>query len=224
MSKFVLRGHTGATPFEASMIPLSELPPPEQRKGNRIAEVVRQQKEEIRKSAYDEGYRLGLQSGHTDGFQAGKDEADRKYEVEIARFVGHLQAAEQRIDEEFDRFLAEAEEQLSSLAVIIAERLLRTELHQTREAVVAIAKDAIKEVRHGTSVRIRVNPFDGTVVDARAGELLAASSGLRKLDVVRDPSIQGGCVIESDGGVVDARIEMALDRIVAATRGTRSES
>lgn len=205
------------------MLPLSELPPPEQRKGNRIAEVVRQQKEEIRKAAYDEGYQAGLQSGHTEGYEAGKQEADSRYGAEIAEFVSHLASTEARIDAELDRFIQEAEDQLAALAVVIAERIIRTELHQTREAIIAIAKDAIKEVRHGTSVRIRVNPFDGTVVDARSGELLAASSGLRKLEVVRDSTIQGGCVIEGDGGVVDARIESALERIVSAARGLRDQ-
>lgn len=223
MSKSVIRGDTIATSFEHSMMPLSELPPPEQRKGNRIAEVVRQQKEEIRKEAHEEGYRAGLQSGHAEGYEAGKQEADQRYGAEIAEFVSHLESTEARIDVEFDRFIQEAEDQLAALAVVIAERILRTELHQTREAIIAIAKDAIKEVRHGTTVRIRVNPFDGTVVDARAGELLAASSGLRNLEIVRDPTIQGGCVIEGDGGVVDARIESALERIVASARGLRDQ-
>lgn len=221
LSKFVRAPDSKTTSFAHAILPISELPPPELRNGNRLTEIVRQQKEEIRREAYNEGYREGMQQGQEDGFHAAKTHADHVYSEEIAAFVSRLQAVEAKFDETIERFIGEAEQQLAALAIVIAERLMRVEMEAGREAAVAIAKEAINEVRHGVTARIRVNPFDGGEVAARQGEILAAAQGLRSIEIVRDPKILGGCVIESEDGLIDARIEEALRRLVEAARGLR---
>jgi flagellar biosynthesis/type III secretory pathway protein FliH len=222
LSKHIVRGNSTAKSFEQSVVALSELPPPDQRKGNRIAEVIRKQKEEVRQKAFAEGYEQGFAQGRSEGYEEGKNEADTRYGLEIGSFVDRLRQAESEFEGVIAAWLGQAEEQLAALAVIIAERVLRSELQSSRESVLGIAKDAVSEVRHGTSVRIRVNPFDSTLVEGRSAEIMAACAGLRSIEVVSDPAIAGGCVIESAGGLVDARIDHALERIVAATKAQRA--
>lgn len=218
MSRNVIRGKVQAAPFERAVHPLSELPPPEQRGRGKIADVIRRQKEELRKAAYDAGYSEGFEQGRAEGREHALAEANARYAEEIARFVVHLQAIEQRIDMELEAWLEATEQSLAALGVSIAERILRAELEHTRESTIAIAKEALAEVRHGTQARIRVNPFDEGLVEARREEILAGATGLRAIEVVADPAIQGGCIVEGDGGIIDARVEAALDRIVSAAR------
>lgn len=224
MSKNILRGSVSAQCFSQSILPISELPPAGLRKGGRVAEIVRRQREDIRRAAYEEGYAEGCELGSREGFAEAKKRADERYSLEIEAFVQRLHEVESRFESTVAEFLDDAAEQLAAIAVVVAEKLLRLELREGKEAAVAIAKEAIREVRHGASVRIRVNPFDSGEVSARQSEILAAAQGLRSIEIVRDPSIQGGCVIESDDGVIDARIEAALERIVAAARQLRHES
>jgi flagellar biosynthesis/type III secretory pathway protein FliH len=64
--------------------------------------------------------------------------------------------------------------------------------------------------------RIRVNPFDVESLNASKEDLMALSTSLRSLEIVDDSAILGGCIIETDGGVVDASVDAQLQRLEAA--------
>ncbi len=64
---------------------------------------------------------------------------------------------------------------------------------------------------HSRHARIRLNPFDGAILQNHRTELLAASGSLRDIELVDDPTIVGGCVIETEGGLVDATTETRLE-------------
>lgn len=112
------------------------------------------------------------------------------------------------------------ESPLASLAVVIATQILGRELTLDPDAVIGIARQAVGEVTHASTARIRVNPFQAPVVRARQSDILAASVSLRSVEkVVDDPTITSGCVIESDGGTVDAQIDGMIATALHTLRG-----
>lgn len=215
MSRNILGRATKAGSFSEAMPPLSELPPPEARGKSKIADFVNRQREEIRQAARAEGYEEGFRSGLEDGAERAFVEAEARYREEIAAFAERLAEHEQA----FEDFVGECERRLAILAIVIAERLVRRELEHSREAAYDIARDVVSEIRDGTRIRIRVNPMDAGLIEGRKAEILEACSGLRTIDVVVDRSIQAGCVVETDAGLIDGRIEAALERLALGWRG-----
>lgn len=101
--------------------------------------------------------------------------------------------------------LGEAEGSVAALALAVARRLVGEELDAHPERVRATVKDAIDRVRRAGRVRVRVSPADAADAEGLGAE------------VVEDASIErGGCVVESDLGEVDARIEVRLEALALA--------
>jgi flagellar assembly protein FliH len=120
-------------------------------------------------------------------------------------------AAEHLALEQARRATVEASESaLTSLALALAERLLADRLEADPTRVRAIVREALDRVRRASRVRVRVHPADR----AALGDLDA--------EVLEDPSIErGGCVVESELGEVDARLEVRLEALARALAEAR---
>ncbi len=106
--------------------------------------------------------------------------------------------------------LEEAESSVAAIAVAAARKVVAEELSLRPEHIRAIVGAALERVRRASRVRVRVHPSD------------AAHLVLSDVPVVEDESIErGGCVVESELGDVDARLEVRLAAIERALRGGR---
>lgn len=94
---------------------------------------------------------------------------------------------------------------VARIATQLARQIVRSELATRAELVVQVAHDAINAVlMSAKQITVYVHPDDQPMIAQGAGELLAA----RGARLVGQPTIaRGGCLIESDAGTVDARIE-----------------
>ena len=211
------------TSFSSRLEPVDQLAAKQAERKLTPREVreIEQMREQAKAQGYREGSELGRSQGMAQGYEQGKNlgredakrEFDSQHAMLIHQFADGLQSFLQKAEEELHAFLDRAESELAGLAVEIAQRALAQELALGQESVAAIAKESLAEVTQGAVVRIRANPLGVGVLEARREELLAALANLRGLEVVSDPAIQGGCVIEYEGGVVDARVESYLSRI-----------
>lgn len=139
--------------------------------------------------------------------------------VEEARQEGLARAAVAlaRARSEAARLAAEAEPELRRLAVAIAARILGRELLLAPDAVVDIVRQALTEAAARQQVVLRVHPDDAGVLGAARASLASAAVGEAGLAVVVDETVgRGGCVIETEGGVIDARLAMQLAAIERA--------
>lgn len=172
------------------------------------------------KDGYEEGLTKGHQEGHAQGYAEGRAQALAEIEANEraaeARYVESLNAESALLQRCAAEWFAEAEVSLGRLAVEIAARILATEIEQRPETILDIAKAALAEATNATRVRLRANPFHIPILHERKETLLALSPMLRDIELVEDASIRGGCVIDSDGGVIDARIEAQLANLARA--------
>jgi len=112
---------------------------------------------------------------------------------------------------EADRRLAASEDEIRTLAVRIAERIVRRQLDLRPEAVVDIAKAALADARGRHDFVLRVHPDDVSILEAEQPGLLARLSVSAHILVRADEAIErGGCVVESEVGTVDARLSTQL--------------
>ncbi len=188
---------------------------------SRLLDELRQ---EAKLTGFQEGYEQGLAKGHQEGFDHGYAQGRAQALAEIdaneraaeARYVESLNAESALLQRCAADWFAQAEISLGRLAVEIASRILRAEIEQRPETVLAIAKAALAEATNATRVRLRANPFHIPILRERKEALLALSPMLRDIELVEDEGIVGGCVIDSDGGVIDARIELQLANLARA--------
>lgn len=178
--------------------------------------------EEERMLAIQRGEKLGFERGHAKGFIEGYEEGkgigilESKTECQQATvallndFSAALKVVMGRLQDEIGVWFEESEQKMTDLALQAIRKILIAELSISRESALEIVKDALGDVTHSRHARIKVNPFDSLILKDHRLELLAAAGSLRDIEFVNDPSIQGGCIIETDGGVVDATIETKL--------------
>lgn len=103
--------------------------------------------------------------------------------------------------------LLNAERDLLTLSVRIAEKILGKELTSNKKAVADIVSTALRNARQREKVTVFVNPSDLATVTSE-GEKFSSNEKIRLLDFVADPSVPvGGCVIETEVGKIDARLE-----------------
>lgn len=159
--------------------------------------------ERLRAQAWEEGRR--------EGFAAGKREA--------APLIAVLQNIADEARAAREEFIAITTPQLLNLAVQIAEKIIRREVETDPTVVQRIAEDALRHAVDKHHLRIRVHPEDLETLQAAAPELQAALDDIREFEIVPDRRrgdrrmARGGCLIETESGIIDARIETQVEEV-----------
>lgn len=174
--------------------------------------------EKLRAEAIEEGIRQGFEEGRSRGYQEALATSEIEFGQALVEFRDALQSKSDSILGAIDDWYVRAEQNLAELAVAIAARILSQELRLGHDTITSLTKEALSEVRNSSTARIKVNPFDSSALDKRKSEILAACSSLRSIEIIEDPSLIGGCVIETDCGTIDASVQTQLDSIAHAIK------
>lgn len=178
-------------------------------------------READRKEGFEMGRQEGFEVGRAEAFAASKTEFDTLNHAQNMRFAQGLENALVSFESDVKSWYSHAETRLADLAIEIARRAISQELEQSRESILAIAHEVLGEATEGSKVRLRVNPLDGSAVEARKRDLIAAFSHLKSIEIVEDRSVEFGCKLETDAGMIDARVEDFLARIIATAKKGR---
>jgi flagellar assembly protein FliH len=151
------------------------------------------QRAAARQAGYQDGYRDGL---------AALDSFKQSFAKQMAAQVGQLL---HNFGSQIDALEQQMAQAVAQAAVMLARRVVRGELQTRPEHVGEVAQQAVNAVllsaRH---IRVMVHPDDHPLVAAGAAEALQAR-GARLLPLAEIE--RGGCLVESDLGQIDARIE-----------------
>jgi flagellar biosynthesis/type III secretory pathway protein FliH len=224
---FLVTGQSKAKTLAAKLPELSamqDIPSPENR--GRSTEAIKRAREEATKKGFEQGFQTGHSEGIVQGRKEGRDQGWAMIQQETALerkralqdFTAELQRLRDKLQAEIEEWYRASEERMTDLATVAVREILTAELNLSRESALGIVKQALAEVTHSTHARIRLNPFDSAILQNHRTELLAASRSLREIDFVDDPLIAGGCIVETDGGLVDASLETKLELLESAIR------
>lgn len=126
----------------------------------------------------------------------------------VGRLADAVAAAAAKVAEQRRSAVLQAERELVSLAVDLAEALVQHELAVGRSAAVGALERALGLVPSGEDLVVRLHP--GDVIDAVD---LQGRIPDRQVLVVADPGVEpGGCVVDAGPCHVDAQIGPALAR------------
>lgn len=143
----------------------------------------------------------GYQEGYRDGLEA-LEAAKRQYAAQVTAQMAQVVAA---FDEQIQGLEARMASAVMDTALRLGHQVVRSELTLRPECVAQVAQEAVGAVmlsaRH---LRLRMNPQDLALIEQGAGAALRARDVIMQADAAISA---GGCVVESDLGQVDARIE-----------------
>lgn len=186
-----------------------------------MAEESVREAQRLREEARQSGYQAGYAEGYAAGMAAAKEEADRMR----AEFRADIEAIVERIEAERRRLWREAEPQILAFVLEIAQKVVKEEAAIHRDIAVSTVRNALRRIIDTARVRIRVNLADLQTVRSARDELRSLVDGVHSLEVIEDRRVSpGGCMVETDAGIIDERIESQFDEIRKALRDVLGEA
>ncbi len=172
-------------------------------KAEEIIKDAEKKKDEIDKEAYNEGFKKGEREGFMNGQQA------------IKRLASHLESVLLEAQARRDDILIYSEEDIVSLAFMIAKKIIKSEATSIeKKVVIANVMEGLQKVKEQESITIRINISDLKVVSSYKDEFLKMVSGLRQINFKDDSTIEpGGCKIDMSYGTVDLSIPTQLEEL-----------
>jgi flagellar biosynthesis/type III secretory pathway protein FliH len=155
---------------------------------------------DIEAEARDRGYR--------EGYEAGSKSAQEEWRTRIDRLDRVIVAFEDAQAE----CLANAEDDAVAIAFEAALRMLgdkRASLDVVAEVVSSVRGD--QSSSEPITVRVNSNDYEALIAEPA---IIALEDEQQKIRLIEDPRItMGGCIVETDRGALDARIETQIDRL-----------
>jgi type III secretion protein L len=137
--------------------------------------------EELRKKAKEEGFNEGL-----------------------SKFNDHLL----QFDKEIKKIRHEAQKSILPLALKAAKKIVSKELELHPETIVDIVMQTLSSVKQNHRIKIYINKADKDPLESEKNKLKEIFESLQSLSILeREDVSPGGCIIETESGIINASIE-----------------
>lgn len=122
-----------------------------------------------------------------------------------------------KMEEEIARVRDEMQKMVMPIALKAAKRIVAAELTQAPNAILDIVAGALKSVAQHKKIVIYVCRSDLEVLEQGKGKIKDIFESLESLSIrERDDIEQGGCIIETEGGIINARLKDRWRNLEAA--------
>ncbi|QJA06858.1 hypothetical protein FVE67_08680 [Thermosulfurimonas marina] len=181
----------------------------------------------LAEKAYREGYREGLEEGRTAGFEKGYAEGRARAEKEAQALRARLEKEYGEKRAQLDQLLASLQEEISrgvlsldrevlALLKLLVQKLFFREFLRDESVILRVVREALREVVEGSRVTVRVHPREARILQETDLRALSEKT-FPEIRVEADPSISpGGCLLETDFGLVDATLERRWTNLLRA--------
>ncbi len=122
-----------------------------------------------------------------------------------------------------ERLAEQARADALEIGFRVAKRVLEAELSTSPDALFSLVRSALRRTGESRKVAVRVHPQDAAALAPAlaSGELGVATA---TVEVVKDPTLSpGDCVVDTDFGKVDGRLETRLEELFRAAAGAAEE-
>ena len=162
---------------------------------------AREEADAIRESAVKEGY------------QAGMEQASEELQQIRETFAAFMNA-KQEVYEQIAPDILE-------ISVDIAQKIIKKEVSEDPQVLVNNIVDVLKSLsKDENKIALRVNPVQVDVVKQQVPEILTIAGLDARVSVLADEDVsEGGCLVTTSNGVVDATVETQLSVICEALKG-----
>ncbi len=160
------------------------------------------EKKRIEQEAYDKGLAQGLEEGR----KAGKDEFGRKT-ADALQLIGALELERGRVNLRY-------QEDLLALLKTMVERLVGHEVSVNPLVIKNCLQSAMAFVVEDSVVKVHLHPEDFQRLRELSLEDPSLLQGAKRVELLEDPVVsQGGCLLETDFGEIDATLENCREKL-----------
>lgn len=146
-----------------------------------------------------------MEKSRKKGFEEGKEEGFAKVTEELTR-----------IQKEHHEVMHKVEREGVSLIYEIAQKIIGDALNTSDDALIGMIRQALLSSM-GNELMIFVNPADLDRIKSQESKLMSVLQAIQTMQIKASENIQpGGCVIESELGSIDARLDLQMDAIKKA--------
>lgn len=176
-----------------------------QEEASRIVEEAKKEQENLKSNGHEEGFTQGRE----EGFATGKEEVDRLVERTHKILEGVMARREE--------ILSETEQQIVELVILMTRKVVKIISESQKSVIMANVLQALKKVKGRGDVTIRVNMDDVKLTTDHIQDFIKQVENVQGITVLEDSSVEkGGCVVETDFGAIDARIQNQLSELETA--------
>jgi len=145
------------------------------------------------------------------GRKEGKEEGYAEGKAEVDRLIERTQVVLERAQDKRGEILSDTEKEIVSLVLLISRKVIKVLSENQRDIIISNVIEALRKVKAKGNVIIRVNLVDLQLATEHKQDFIHLMEGAKSVQVVEDSSVdQGGCIIETDFGEIDARIASQL--------------
>lgn len=164
---------------------------------------------EVQESAFQEAYQLGLDEGRKEAFQ----QAALDIESRLKKMDTLLTAITNLKME----LIQQNESHLVQLAFHMASRIAHAEVKADPAVITQVIKDALQMAQIEEEVIVHVSPLQIEFLETLKAEGKREFEFLKKVKMEPSDSVsEGGCVIQTNYGEIDARFEERVNKLWAA--------
>lgn len=173
----------------------SEIEEPGEQKEKLIEEKI--------KIAAKEAHDRGFSKGVTEGIEREKKKLALAAES-VAKLIRELKVLKEALSEGFEK-------EIIDLVFLIAGKVIHKEVSASREVVLSVISDAMRNMQERDGISIHLNPEDHRYITEVKPDFL---DNFGNILIEKDEKIgQGGAVIKTDSVTLDARLDQQLDKI-----------
>ena len=164
---------------------------------------AQEESENIKKSAFEEGYRLGLE-------KAEQDVANLK--IELKKFMNAKQDVFEYIAPD-----------ILEISVNIAKTIIKKEIDLDPQVLINTIVDILKTLsKNEPKINIKVKPQYAQFIKDTIENITYQYGIDSKINIIADPSIEeGGCILQTNNGIVDASIDTQIEIIKKTLEGIK---
>ncbi len=161
---------------------------------------AREEADSIREAASKEGYQEGLEKSKDDIGQ-------------LAQAIAVFYSAKQDV---FDEIAPD----IMEISLDIAKKIIKKEASENPEIILSNIKEILKGLsKEESKIMLKVNPAQAALVEEKVPPLIKLAGLEAKIIVIPDENImEGGCLVTTTNGVIDATIETQIGIISEALK------
>ncbi|MBI5179515.1 MAG: hypothetical protein HZA04_09700 [Nitrospinae bacterium] len=162
---------------------------------------------EIEKEGYEQGREEGRKQGREESF------------AEATSLMQALVVAVNELHTARNTYYGKAEKEMVDLVTLIASELVCREISQDPSIIGSVIRKAVGQLHAKQNITVRLNPADVEYGQKMRESLVRDVATVENVELKTDPAIRsGGCVIETNIGVIDATVETRILNIHKSLR------
>lgn len=160
----------------------------------------------IQKQAFDEGYTLGKDEGYQAAFEKRTNEINRGLE-DLSQVAGQIHNLKPEL-------VLQNESHFLKLIYQIAEKIIYSEIEKNPEMIIEIIKKSVLTAQTEESVTVVVAQDTIEFLEKYKTDHPDQYEFFNKIKFVGSVNVkQGGCIVETNYGAIDAQIEQRLGQV-----------